>query len=204
MWNSREPGRAVERSSTATISPGSSRPRSADDPRSAHVDRGGRVAGDLELGGNVAELQRHPDAPLDHVLAGDGQPQQRGQRDGAAPSARGDGTGNRPSDVVGRRGRALAARLALHDRANAAARAGHRASSPRSIGPSSASEICPVSSDTTTATASLSSVRPIAARCRVPSSRPTRGLTVSGRKHAAAATRSSWRMTAPSCSGEPG
>ena len=60
----------------------------------------------------------------------------------------------------------------------------------------------PVSSETTRATASHSSVNPIAARCRVPSSRLTRGLTVSGRKHAAAAIRDSWMMIAPSCSGD--
>ena len=72
---------------------------------------------------------------------------------------------------------------------------------PRDMCPSVAMEIRPVSSDTTTATASFSSVRPIAARCRVPRSTPTDGLTVSGRKHDAAAILFSWMMTAPSCSG---
>ena len=60
----------------------------------------------------------------------------------------------------------------------------------------------PVSSDTTMATASFSSVRPIAARWRVPSSRDTLGFTESGRKQAAAAMRSPWTITAPSCSGD--
>ena len=62
----------------------------------------------------------------------------------------------------------------------------------------------PVSSDTTIATASFSSVRPMAARCREPSSLLSFGLTVSGRKQAAAATRSSCTITAPSCSGDDG
>ncbi len=54
------------------------------------------------------------------------------------------------------------------------------------------------------ATASDSSVRPMAARWRVPRSRSSFGLTVSGRKHAAAAIRVSWMITAPSCSGVDG
>ena len=62
----------------------------------------------------------------------------------------------------------------------------------------------PVSSDTITATASFSSVSPIAARCRVPRFRASCGLTVSGRKQAAAATRSFCTITAPSCSGDFG
>ena len=70
--------------------------------------------------------------------------------------------------------------------------------------PSSAIEISPLSSDTTTATASFSSVRPMAARWRVPSSRLRRGCTVSGRKQEAAAMRPSWMITAPSCSGAVG
>ena len=77
-------------------------------------------------------------------------------------------------------------------------------SSPRSIWPSTTIEMLPVSSDTTIATASFSSVRPIAARWREPSSLLNFGFTVSGRKQAAAATRSSCTMTAPSCSGDVG
>ena len=65
-------------------------------------------------------------------------------------------------------------------------------------------DACPVSSDTTRATASFSSVTPSAARCREPSSRARRGLTLSGRKQAAAAMRSPCTMAAPSCSGEVG
>src|SRR3954471_1080094 len=68
--------------------------------------------------------------------------------------------------------------------------------------PSSAIEMLPVSSDTTMAIESFSSVRPMAARWRVPRCRARSGLTVSGRKQAAAATRSFWTMTAPSCSGD--
>ena len=51
------------------------------------------------------------------------------------------------------------------------------ASSPRSTLPSSASEMRPVSSDTTMVAASVSSVRPMAARCRVPKSLLIAGLT---------------------------
>ena len=50
----------------------------------------------------------------------------------------------------------------------------------------------------TRATASVSSVMPRAARCRVPNSLESSGLGVSGRKQAAAAMRSSWTITAPS------
>ena len=70
--------------------------------------------------------------------------------------------------------------------------------------PPTTSEITPVSSETTTASASVSSVTPMAARWRLPSSRERAGLTVRGRKHAAAATRLPWITTAPSCSGVPG
>ena len=62
----------------------------------------------------------------------------------------------------------------------------------------------PVSSDTTIATASVSSESPIAARWRLPSVRLSSGWTVSGRKQAAAATRLPWITTAPSCSGVAG
>ena len=65
-------------------------------------------------------------------------------------------------------------------------------------------EMLPVSSDTTMATESFSSVRPMAARWREPSSLLSFGFTVSGRKQAAAATRSSCTITAPSCSGDDG
>ncbi len=73
----------------------------------------------------------------------------------------------------------------------------------RSIRPSRTSEIQPVSSETTTASASFSSVRPMAARCLVPRSLLRRGFTVSGRKQAAAEMRFSWMITAPSWSGDP-
>ena len=77
-------------------------------------------------------------------------------------------------------------------------------SSPRRIRPPSTTEIVPVSSDTTIARASVSSVRPIAARWRLPSVRLSSGFTVRGRKQAAAATRFPWRITAPSWSGVAG
>ena len=70
--------------------------------------------------------------------------------------------------------------------------------------PPDTSEMMPVSSETTTARASVSSVTPMAARWRLPSSRESCGFTVRGRKQAAAATRLPWMTTAPSCSGVPG
>jgi hypothetical protein len=70
--------------------------------------------------------------------------------------------------------------------------------------PPDTTEMIPVSSDTTTASASVSSVTPMAARWRLPSWRDSSGFTVSGRKQAAAATRLPCRMTAPSWSGVPG
>ena len=99
---------------------------------------------------------------------------------------------------------AAASSRAAAGRAIAGARAARRAVRPRSICPSTTMETLPVSSDTTIATESFSSVRPIAARCRDPSSLLNFGFTVSGRKQAAAAMRSSCTMTAPSCSGDWG
>jgi hypothetical protein len=59
----------------------------------------------------------------------------------------------------------------------------------------------PVSSETTTTTASVSSVIPMAARWRLPSVRESAGFTVRGRKQAAAAMRLPCTTTAPSWSG---
>src|ERR1035437_1421739 len=76
--------------------------------------------------------------------------------------------------------------------------------SPGDNSPNAATEIRPVSSETTSERQSVSSVIPMAARCRVPNWRASAGLVVSGRKHAAAEMRSLWIITAPSCSGSPG
>src|SRR5579884_2275881 len=73
-----------------------------------------------------------------------------------------------------------------------------------SISPKEAMETLPVSSETTMEMQSASSVTPMAARWRVPSCAESVGLVVSGRKQAAAARRSPWTMTAPSCSSAPG
>jgi hypothetical protein len=73
-----------------------------------------------------------------------------------------------------------------------------------SIAPADATEIVPVSSETSTTAQSLSSVIPMAARCRVPSCLEIKGFSESGRKHPAAATRDPSIITAPSCSGDPG
>ena len=59
--------------------------------------------------------------------------------------------------------------------------------SPCTSSPNAATEIRPVSSETTTERQSVSSVMPIAARWRVPSVEARAGLVVSGRKQAAAA-----------------
>ena len=70
--------------------------------------------------------------------------------------------------------------------------------------PSTAREITPVSSETTTTAASVSSDRPTAARWRVPSVRESPRLRDSGRKQPAAVIRSPWMSAAPSWSGDPG
>src|SRR5262249_57264409 len=68
----------------------------------------------------------------------------------------------------------------------------------REILPSATKEMIPVSSLTTTATASVSSVIPIAALWRVPSSFDSFGLSVRGRKQLAAAALKLLTMAAPS------
>jgi hypothetical protein len=70
--------------------------------------------------------------------------------------------------------------------------------------PSRTSEIVPSSSETTITMASVSSVRPIAARWRVPSVFDTFGFVVSGRKQPAAVMRPFWMMSAPSWIGDSG
>src|ERR1700730_13260679 len=74
----------------------------------------------------------------------------------------------------------------------------------RSMLPATAMLIVPVSSEMMTATASVSSVIPIAARWRVPSWVERTGFMESGRKQAAAAIRSRCTITAPSCKGALG
>src|SRR5215813_3282030 len=77
-------------------------------------------------------------------------------------------------------------------------------STSRVILPSRASEMVPSSSETTITTASVSSVSPMAARCRVPRVFDTLGFAVSGRKHPAAVMRPFCTMSAPSWIGESG
>ena len=197
-WNMRRPGRAADSSTLAT----SSAPCAAEAEHRrrtlhAHVHGAGRLADHLErwraCSGTRAEraaIAPPPSAPPRATRAA-----ARGRT--TAASVRCAGTPGWPS---AEREPAPCAR-AVHAgtrRAAAAGVADRRASGRARCSPSSTSEIIPVSSDTTTATESFSSVRPIAARCRDPSSRLRRGLTVSGRKHAAAAIRSSWMITAPS------
>ena len=198
------PGAPAARSSTATTSPGSSRPSTRRRAAQPHVD--GRRAGRRR---SRAAAECCGTRAARACCARRRARRRRSARAASparwpAPSGRDGGRGGTPSARRRRSPTCAPAGPPLHDQrpqpvaqlvgASARARSGRRAPA----------QICPVSSDTTIAAASLSSVSPIAARCRVPSSRLTRGLTVSGRKQAAAATRSSWRMTAPSCSGEPG
>src|SRR4029077_13750204 len=77
-------------------------------------------------------------------------------------------------------------------------------SSPRSMTPSTARGITPLSSETTTTAASVSSERPTAARWRVPNVRESPRLRDRGRKQPAAVIRSPWISAAPSWSGDPG
>ena len=51
-------------------------------PTKADIDVVRRISRDLELWRDVPELERHSEASLDDVLTGDGQPEQRRQRDG--------------------------------------------------------------------------------------------------------------------------
>ena len=81
MWKSRDPdARAAEvehGDDLAGLHAAEHRRRSAE----PHVDAVGRVADDLQRFGDVAELERHAEAALDDVLAGDRQPEQRRERD---------------------------------------------------------------------------------------------------------------------------
>ncbi len=70
--------------------------------------------------------------------------------------------------------------------------------------PSRTSEIAPSSSEMTTTIASVSSVKPMAARCRVPSVLLTCGFVVRGRKQPAAMIRPLCMISAPSWIGEVG
>ena len=94
---------------TATTSVPSSRLRRPEEPRSRTSTVAGRIADDLELCRNVPELERHAHDALDDVLAGDGQPEERRQRDGDDLQAEvAEGVVGH-LDVVGSRGRTTAA-----------------------------------------------------------------------------------------------
>ena len=201
------PARALRRSSTATMSPAPTRLSAPDAPRTRTSTVRRHVAQQFEAGRKLLQLERHAQPALDRLLAGDDHPQQQRRGRATAPSARNGGTASamtRLDSVTCTAPRAAARPRRVAAPAPAAAARSASASRPRSIWPSTTSEMLPVSSDTTIATASFSSVRPIAARWREPSSLLSFGLTVSGRKQAAAATRSSCTITAPSCSGDAG
>src|SRR6185312_2003735 len=174
-----------------------------DDVSAVHADVDGRrrLAHDLESLRKLLELQRRAQSAFHHLFAGHGHPQHHADRERQQLEPE---VAERPQHLhvscgLVSCGAAGARRWRISDRRRARSVS---ASKPRSIWPSTTTEMMPVSSDTTIATASFSSVSPIAARWREPSSLLRRGLIVSGRKHAAAATRSFWTITAPSCSGD--
>src|SRR5205814_3878797 len=196
-------------------------------------ESGGRPARGLDLQiDRLARLaqQNHPRLETDVLhRGGEAEPTAIGvhhekpddhrQHDGEElqlPVARENRQHHRPGDVGGSAGRARRRMPRSHPGQNAgtpSVRAPSSTSSRRrnasgpesaSIPPSTASERRPVSSETTTATASVSSVTPSAARWRVPSWRASWRLRESGRKQPAATTRSSRMKAAPSCSGEYG
>src|SRR5262249_31333448 len=158
---------------------------------------------DLQARRKLLQLERRAEPALDRLLARDVHPQH--QRDGDRQQLQPEMT-ERPDHVPHvycTRDSPLRAGPAR--RCSTSDRSRGRSSSvprPRSIWPSKTSEPFPASSETTTATASFSSVRPMAARWREPSSLLILGLIVSGRKQAAAATRSFCTIAAPSCNGD--
>src|SRR6185503_4287850 len=173
-------------------------------PAHPRVDHRRRVTNDFELRGKVGELEGDAQRPLDGLFARDRDPQQRGERDRDELQAemmpeteRHQASELRVSSTRRKRRRRWPSSVASRERSCSAEKF-------RSRSPDIASEMVPVSSETTIAIASFSSVSPSAARWRVPRSRLTRGFTDSGRKHAAAAMRSPWMITAPSCSGDAG
>ena len=80
-WNSRRPGRAVRRSITAAMSPAAMRLSAPDDPRTRTSTVSGRLPTISRPLRQVLELDRRAQHALDHALAGDDQPQQRGDAD---------------------------------------------------------------------------------------------------------------------------
>ena len=142
MWKEpRARPRGAARSSTATISPDCEAAQHRRRSAHPHVDAVGRVADDLQRLRDVAELQRHAQAALDDVLAGDGEPQHRRQREREhlQPEMAERVVAHQYSCPAGR----SSAAAALLRSACAAASRSWSGDSPRSIAPSSASEICP-------------------------------------------------------------
>ena len=162
----------------------------------AHVDERRSLTHHLDAGGKLLEFERNAKTPLDRLVAGHEQPQQdrNADRQRLEPEVT-EGPGCLHAGCTSRCRRLL---FSTSERSRERSASVER---PRSICPSTTSEMLPVCSDTTIAMESFSSVSPMAARCLDPSSLLSFGLTVSGRKQAAAATRSSWMMTAPSCRG---
>src|SRR5262249_55538912 len=153
-----------------------------------HVHGRRHVTGQLHVGRLLLQLERNAQAAFDGLFARHGHPQH--QRDAKRQGLQADvAKGPEAFHEYWTSARGADAR-----RCSTSERRRTRSASPvrpRSIWPSTTIEMMPVSSDTTIAIASFSSVNPIAARWREPSSFASFGFTVSGRKHAAAATRSS-------------
>src|SRR5262249_31763932 len=184
-------------------------------PPDPHHDGIGADRGDLESSGNAGDVERDGVDRLAQVGRDHENPEGDGDDDGkqlerpvrAEPP---DGqrthafsrTVSRRTSARSERGRAAACRRTP---SSSFSRAWKRSgASPRSIWPSTAIDTAPVSSDTTTTTASVSSDSPRAARWRVPSVRASWRSRGRGRKHPAALIRAPWTMAAPACSGEPG
>src|SRR5262249_50811672 len=150
------------------------RPGCAADP---HVDERRRLAVELETCRKLLQLQRHAQSALDRLFASDDRPQEHRQPERQHLEAE---VAERPHSLhvycTWRLRGTRDGRCSSRRRRRVLSASGLR---PRSICPSATIEMFPVSSDTTIATESFSSVSPMAARCREPSSLLSFGLTVS-------------------------
>src|SRR5262249_33091048 len=143
----------------------------------ADVDERRQLSPQLEPLRELLQLERNTQAALDGFLSGHGDPEQHRKADRQQLQTE---MAERCDHVYcTSRPRTGVARWMINERRR---RRSTSASRPRSISPSTTREMRPVSSDTTIAMESFSSVSPMAARCREPSSLLNRGLTVSGRK----------------------
>ena len=146
------------------MSPGPMRDSVARRAAHAHVDQRRRLSHHLDAIRELLEFERHAKPALHRLVAGNEQPQQDGKADRQRLQPE---MAERPRclHAVCTSRRRLVGLLMTSDRSRARSTSVER---PRSICPSTTSEMLPVSSDTTMAIESFSSVSPIAARCREP------------------------------------